>query len=209
MIHSISFASCYVYSPCGTCYTSGRSRLMCALLKAGDEEFLHRYAARVRDVSAAFPELAGLFTPGSVLIPVPGSTPWAERPRWVAEALARALAREGLGGTVWTGLQRVRPVRKSATAQMGRRPTVATHLRSFGVDTGCVPLSDCVLVDDVVTRGRTLLAAATVMQEAFPSARIRAFALVRTMGRIPEVRRLIEPCCGEIRWWGGDAHREP
>jgi hypothetical protein len=59
------------------------------------------------------------------------------------------------------------------------------------------------------TKGRTLLAAAMRMREAFPGAQLRAFALVRTMGLVPEVRQLLDPCQGEIRWAGEDAQRDP
>jgi hypothetical protein len=75
---------------------------------------------------------------------------------------------------------------------------------------GSLPAPDgIVLVDDVITKGRTLLAAATRVHEAFPNARIRAFALLRTMGMVPEIGQLLDPCVGEIRWQGGDAHRNP
>ena len=66
-----------------------------------------------------------------------------------------------------------------------------------------------VLIDDVITKGRTLLAAAARLREAFPETEIRAFALLRTMGFIPGVQRLLDPCTGEIRWNAGDAHRNP
>ena len=59
------------------------------------------------------------------------------------------------------------------------------------------------------TKGRTLLAAASRVQEAFPCAEIRAFALIRTMGLISGIQQLLDPCKGEIRWRGGDAHRSP
>jgi hypothetical protein len=59
------------------------------------------------------------------------------------------------------------------------------------------------------TKGRTLLAAATRLQEAFPHARISAFALLRTMGYIRCVNQLVDPCVGQIRWRAGDAHRSP
>jgi hypothetical protein len=59
------------------------------------------------------------------------------------------------------------------------------------------------------TKGRTLLAAASRLHEAFPAAQIRAFALVRTMGLIPSVEHLLDPCKGEIRWQAGDAYRCP
>ena len=71
------------------------------------------------------------------------------------------------------------------------------------------PPSQVVLVDDVVTKGRTLLAAAARLHEAFPTIDIRAFALLRTMGLGQRVDRLLDPCVGEIRWRAGDAHRNP
>jgi hypoxanthine phosphoribosyltransferase len=66
-----------------------------------------------------------------------------------------------------------------------------------------------VLIDDVVSKGRTLLAAAMRVQEALPNAQVRAFAMVRTMGLVPDVSRLVDPCRGQIRWKAGDAHRSP
>jgi adenine/guanine phosphoribosyltransferase-like PRPP-binding protein len=77
------------------------------------------------------------------------------------------------------------------------------------IELPAIPPERIVLIDDVVTKGRTLLAAATRLQEAFPSAQIRAFALVRTMGLIAGVNQLLDPCKGEIRWRAGDAHRNP
>jgi hypothetical protein len=59
------------------------------------------------------------------------------------------------------------------------------------------------------TKGRTLLAAASCVHDAFPCAQIRAFALVRTMGFVPGVQQLLDPCKGEIRWRAGDAYRSP
>jgi adenine/guanine phosphoribosyltransferase-like PRPP-binding protein len=66
-----------------------------------------------------------------------------------------------------------------------------------------------VLIDDVITKGRTLLAAAARVREAFPHAQIRAFALLRTMGMTTGVEHLLDPCRGEIRWQAGDARRTP
>jgi hypothetical protein len=92
----------------------------------------------------------------------------------------------------------------------GKRPTVAAHYASFGLQSPPeqAPVS-ILLVDDVITKGRTLLAAATRVQEAFPGTPIRAFALLRTLGMVAEVERLLDPCVGRIRWRAGDAHRAP
>jgi hypothetical protein len=64
-------------------------------------------------------------------------------------------------------------------------------------------------VDDVITKGRTLLAAAARINEALPGAQVRAFALLRTLGMISDLHRLLEPCRGQVRWMGGDARRIP
>jgi len=214
MMRTVAFASCYVYSPCGSCPSSERSRHLRALLKAGDARFIFKYALRVRQQASECSVLAGFFDASDVLVPVPGSeprSPAASRGMSVTEHLATALVREGLGQCVWAGLHRVCAVSKSATAAAGERPTVSKHYHSFAIQSvNQFPgAAQIVLIDDVVTRGRTLLAAATRLHEAFPRARIRAFALLRTMGLIPDVNQLLDPCVGEIRWRGGDAHRNP
>jgi len=219
MIRSIAYASCYVYSPHGTGEVCERSRQLRALLKAGDAAFMRKYAERVHQQAHESPLWVGYFGATDVLVPVPGSAPRAARGPWVAEDLAMALVKEGLGRVAWRGLQRVRAVRKSASAAPGARPTAQRHYESFAIEGPIAdhPLADhpmapperIVLIDDVVTKGRTLLAAATRIHEAFPCAQIRAFALVRTMGLIGGVQRILDPCRGEIRWTHGDAHRSP
>ena len=212
MINAISYASCYVYSPTGICDASVRSRLLCSLLKSGNARYLQKYAARVRQEAAELPNFADFFGASCVLVPVPGSSPPSGDIPWISAHLAGEFARQGLGNVAWNALRRVRPVRKSATAPAGRRPTVDKHYDSFAIYAAAVPdvpAAQILLIDDVVTKGRTLLAAAMRVQEAFPDARIRAFALLRTMGLAAEVQRLLQPCVGEIRWRGGDAHRVP
>ncbi len=211
MIRSVAFASCYVYSPSGSCAISERSRVLRALLKAGESRLIIKYASRVRQQASALPLLTGFFDATDVLVPVPGSEPRDPDVVSVTEHLAAALVREGLGQVAWAGLRRVRAVGKSATAAPGKRPSVAKHFDSFAVEcTDSIGESaHLVLIDDVVTKGRTLLAAAARLEEAFPHARVRAFALLRTMGLVPEVNRLLDPCVGEITWQAGDAHRSP
>jgi adenine/guanine phosphoribosyltransferase-like PRPP-binding protein len=66
------------------------------------------------------------------------------------------------------------------------------------------------IVDDVVTKGATLLAAASLLANTFPNAEIRAFALVRTTGLVPDVERIVDPVVGRIfQRAGGGADREP
>lgn len=210
MIRRLCFASCYVYSPVGTGRVSQRSRLLRSLLKAADERFIEMYAVRVHQQAAGgSAALRGYFSDDDILVPVPGSAPACMNRAWGAARLAEALVCEGLGRAAWGGLQRVSPVPKSAYSLTGSRPSIDRHYDSFALATPLCPPQSIILVDDIVTKGRTLLAAAVRLHEAFPLARIKAFALVRTMGLISEVNCLLEPCRGEIRWRGGDAIRRP
>jgi predicted amidophosphoribosyltransferase len=208
MIERIAFASCYVYSPAGASAICARSRLLRALLKEGDARFMIKYAARVRQQSQKASQLAGFFLSGDLLVPVPRSAPRVGG-TWVAAELARALVREGVGAATWPGLHRVCAVPKSATASKHCRPTVTGHYESFRLDALQFAPASVVLIDDVITKGRTMLAAAARVREALPDAQIRAFALLRTLGSIPDLKSLLEPCRGVIRWRNGDAQRTP
>ena len=65
------------------------------------------------------------------------------------------------------------------------------------------------IVDDVVTKGATLLAAASLVAEAYPDAEVRAFALIRTMGLVPEIDKIVDPVVGTIKLIGSEADRKP
>jgi len=209
LIATLEFASCYVYSPAGEGELCERSRLLRELLKEGNSRFLKNYAEGVQRQMAESPQLAGFLSPADVLVPVPGSMPKNDQRGYVASRLAEALLQQGLGLGTWNGLKRIRRVQKSSTAASSARPSVALHYESFSIEASACAPGSLVLVDDVITKGRTLLAAAMRLHEAFPTANIRAFALLRTLGLIPEVRRLREPCRGRISWRGGDARRNP
>lgn len=208
MIEAIAFASCYVYSPAGDGVTCARSRLLRALLKEGDAHFMIKYAVRVRQQIEPSSRLAGFFLPNDVLVPVPRSAPKVGG-TWAAAELAHALVQEGVGSAMWAGLRRISAVRKSATSAKGQRPSVERHYDSFRLEPSALCLQNVILIDDVITKGRTFLAAAARVHEAFPGARIRAFALLRTLGATHGLASLLEPCRGEIRWIAGDARRIP
>jgi predicted amidophosphoribosyltransferase len=204
------FASCYVYSPQGQGRLCEHSRLLRSLVKEADARFIEKYVLRVQqEVCAGSMALRGFFSSDDVLVPVPGSTPHAPDRAWAADTLAKALVGQGLGRVAWPGLRRISKVRKSAYASSGARPSVWRHYESFALADSPLRLNNIVLIDDIVTKGRTLMAAAARVRERFPEARIRAFALVRTMGRGGELHALLHPCRGEIRWLGNDAYRRP
>jgi hypothetical protein len=47
------------------------------------------------------------------------------------------------------------------------------------------------------------------LHEAFPQARVSAFALLRTLGFKDHLEGLLEPSVGRIGWRAGAAHRNP
>jgi hypothetical protein len=198
--------------------------LLCARLKAADRLWLPRLAAQVWLEASGHGRFAAAFGEGVVLVPVPGSA--AHRgPNWVGERLAWCLREFGLAVEVWPALRRAYAVRKSALAASGERPSVLEHYSSFIVDRPSwqgTSTGRCgravgpggigprlTLVDDVITRGRTLLAAAGRLREVFPAASISAFALVRTLERHEVLWRVLDPCEGEVRWASSDARRKP
>lgn len=221
---ALPFASCFAYLPGGSGLVCEEGRLLCARLKSADPAWLPRLAARVWLETVGHGRFAMAFGSRVAFVPVPGSAS-SQRAHWVGERLAWCLKEIGLAAAVWPILRRRHTVRKSAFAAPGERPTVLEHYSSLAVErvfSVRAPVGPCrtsselpgdrlqvTLVDDVITRGRTLLAAAGRVRDAFPGAEIRAFALLRTLGPDETLRQILDSCEGEVRWVSGDARRHP
>lgn len=206
---SVPFASCYVYSPRGAGLISAGSRFVCDRVKRSDPVWLPRYVGGVVELVARQECFCSVFAGAPVLVPVPGSDASGSRP-WPAAHIAAALRELGLARTTWSALWRQFAVRKSSQAPAGMRPTVQEHYQSLSIGTGSRERPEkVILIDDVITKGRTLFAAAARLRVILPHAEIRGFALIRTMGHLQRLERLIAPCEGFVYWAGGDARREP
>lgn len=210
MLSELPFAARYTYSPRGQSEVSVKSRRIRDWLKAAVEPAIAKMAERVR-IDVENDEYPGFFGPNVVLVPVPGSTPRKDASTlWVGERLCEALLAEGIAGTAAQYLIRDYPVPKSAYQARGNRPTVKTHYDSLSVAKDLLQPERILLVDDIVTRGSTLLACGSRIQEAFPNADVRAFAMLRTMGLIPDVLRTADPVVGSITAIPNNgAHRDP
>ncbi len=120
------------------------------------------------------------------------------------------LLEKGLAAAIHPCLKRVKAVRKSAFAARGERPTTHDHAASMLATPGLLPPKRLLLVDDFVTKGATLLAGASLLSAAFPDVEVQYFALVRTMGLVPNVDRIVAPCLGSLRLTeSGEVDRTP
>jgi predicted amidophosphoribosyltransferase len=156
---------------------------------------------------------ASLFNTNAVLVPVPKSTLMQPGTLWVPHRIATALVERNLGREVFACLARIKPVRKAAWSDPSERPSPTEQFETIGVQ-GRVsesPSDEIVLVDDIITRGATLVGAANRLAEAFPRARIRAFAAMRTISIPSEFVSLFEPRFGTIQYrdWADDTLRRP
>jgi predicted amidophosphoribosyltransferase len=167
-------------------------------------------ARLVQRLKAEFPKtsLNELLGPDITLVPAPRSAPLIDGALWPAGRIADELVRHGLGVDVLRIVRRATPVPKSSEASPGERVSLARHIDSLSLEPLLANPARITIVDDVVTKGRMLLATATVLRRVFPSADLRAFALIRTIGFQPDVERILEPCVGAIvRSSWGDAIR--
>jgi hypothetical protein len=182
---------------------------MMGAVKRGDNKFLNDAAIRVKeewDTGWYDDWFAGDVT----LIPVPGSAPLKDQNGlWVPNKICEALLAAAVGREVMPCLVRNYKVKKNASQPPGNRATVQEQYDSMGVQTDLVeaPYDRIVVVDDFITKGRTLTAACSRIQEAFPAATVRAFTYVRSKG-FDEVDQLVEPFEGEVRYNGYDANRQ-
>lgn len=150
------------------------------------------------------------FHPNTTLIPAPSSSLMKADTLWVPYRVATALAKIGLGKEVVRCLRRVKPVPKAAFCESWERPTAAQHYDTIEFQGSLSEPDEIVLVDDVVTRGATLLGCANRLADAFPNTLIRAFAVMRTISIPSNFEEMYAPCEGMIRLLeSGGTIREP
>jgi hypothetical protein len=210
VLTKLDFASCYAYSPHGESLTSAESRLFRDRLKNGNPEELRRCAANTLALFNAG-HFGEFFGPRVLLIPVPRSAPLLKNALWVPQRVCLALLAAGLPGQNAPVLQRVHAIRKSAFQSASNRPTFKEHFDSFEVDRLRPAAERILLVDDVVTTGCTLLAAAERVAQAYPGIPVRAFAVARAM-TANDLEAITDPCEGAIRhskFGQGRAYRRP
>lgn len=209
----LEFGSFLSYAPRGTTKEALLSKNWMRALK-GDEPLKSSILTSdflAEEISKRISRLpfASYFDSQPVLVPTPNSSLTRPGTLWVPQRLAHALLRKGLGRAVEECLVRTKPLRKAATSLAPDRPTAIQHYESMGVQKVIPEPTEILLVDDVVTRGATLLGAANRLADAFPGARIRGFAMMRTISQAAEFVNVVDPKVGAITLNGGRTTRRP
>jgi predicted amidophosphoribosyltransferase len=196
VIRELRFAAPLAYSKRGTSPTAEASRRLRDRIKRVDVQLYDRIARHVlqRHQQGHF---EGFFGPDVAAVPVPGHAPLYRGAIDNTVRIAEALQRVGLVNEVLPALTRASAVTKSAFATPADRPRAATHFESLAVTAVLARPTRLLLIDDFVTRGATLLGAASRLQVGYPEAKIRGFALVRSVTD-GEIASISDPIAGVV-----------
>jgi hypothetical protein len=209
LLSEVEFGAFLVYSPRGQSEMSQRSRQIRDHIKHDKPGFLRTAADRLK-VELSAVGLEAFLGPQVTLVPAPRSAPLVGKDAlWPGHRICEELLKCGLGKDILPCLSRAKRVAKSAFAAPGERVGAQEHLESMEVEGILLSPAVVTVVDDFLTKGATLLAAASLVKDAFPLATVRVFALVRTLGLIPDVERTLDPCRGRIWLEGSVIRREP
>jgi len=218
LLSEIEFGSYLVYSPSGQSAKSQQSNAVCRAVKHDSSLPLISQGGRLaRVIPHVVGDLAGrlgrtplapLFAGKPMLVPAPRSSLVKQGTLSPPRVICQELVARGLGSEVQEALRRIMAVPKAAFQQPADRPTAPQHYASLSATHSLVVPAEILLVDDVVTSGTMLLASVSRLREAFPTATVRAFALVRTMSG-QEVDALLDPCLGVVKLRGERGHRVP
>jgi predicted amidophosphoribosyltransferase len=209
----VEFGSLLTYSPHGSSIKAQESKAAMRNLKndnvLSSGILTSEYVARaIKKDIGNFP-FADYFNSKTVLIPTPKSSLLQKDMLWVPQRITKALINNGLGRTSEECLERIAALPRSSKSIPANRPKPFQHYESMRVKELLFDPEEIVLVDDIVTRGATILGAVDKLMEMFPNARIRAFAVMRTMSNPEEFSEIVDPCVGTIRLSGENARRNP
>lgn len=140
------------------------------------------------------------FQSNTVLVPLPKSSLLRPNSLWVPDRIANALVANGFGARVLRCLVRETPIRRSSISPPELRPSPSEHFHSIAVQGNLESAQDIVLVDDIVTRGHTMLGSAWRLLEAFPAPHLRAFAAIRTTSNPADFSSIYDPRVGSISY---------
>lgn len=214
LLSRIEYASFLVYNPNSKKFSSDLSALSRRVVDAVKRETA-QWASKQRLGERMAGELGdairGTFFPtGGTLVPMPGHAPLKDpaASHWSARELCQHFASSGLASDWRPLLSRTEAVPKSAFSKPEDRPTAERHAESMSVSLELGVGEVITVVDDVITRGATMLAAVSLLAQAYPSAKVRGFALIRSDTDHP-IREVKSPVRGTVTVVSWGTKREP
>lgn len=214
LIRELKFGSFLTYTPRGTTEDARKSQNIMLNLKnensfgeppkSTSEILVEKIKNKIQDLP-----FKDFFGTDVALVPVPKHSLMRKDALWVPDRIVKALEKQGLGKR-YACLKREIPVVRSSTAANADRPKAQKHFETIKCEK-ILPLpTKIVLIDDIVTRGSTLLGCASKIKEIFPESEIYAFAIIRTVSNANEFEKIEKPCAGVIDLRSNDeTHREP
>lgn len=196
----LSFVSFLKYSPYRTKPSSVRSQHVRHALKNDgllfntDLRAIDHAAAQIYANLESYPELEAVFGRGKTLVPVPRRSPLVAGALWPTLRICQSLDDGGLARDVIPLLVR------HTTPESHTRLSPEEHYATIRAERLLVPPTEITLVDDSITRGSTLVACVTRLQETFPNVPIRCFSLVRTMTNEEIDNFMTDPVEGTIEF---------
>ena len=214
LLSKLEFGSYLTYSPRGQSETAVRSRYWKDCLKneksvESPPKFMSQLVAERMKKNIDQMPFKHFFNENVSLVPVPKSSLMQSNALWVSEKIANALSKQAFG-SFYSCLKRIKPVQKAAYAvPSNKRPKPIEHYNSIECQQLVHRPKEIVLIDDIITRGSTLLGCASKLKEVFPDVPIRAFAVIRTISDPDNFKAIESPCVGTITRSGNDTFREP
>ena len=211
-ISEIEFGSLLTYTPRGDQTEHFRSRSVMRNLK--NDEVLKSgnlmSTAIAQTIRSNLKDylFTDYFNENTILVPIPKSSLAQRDELWVPQRIASAFANNGLGKNEEC-LYRHVALPRSSTSLASDSPKAFQHYDSMKIKEKLLDPEEIVLVDDVITRGATALGAVNRLSDAFPNARIRVFAVMRTMSNPKEFSDTIDPRIGTVSLVGENTFRDP
>ena len=194
-LQSLEFGSCFSYTPRPTSPDNTNLDLMkktkdyTILLKQDhmvhvkNEGDMPMTSYVVKIISKHFSTLpfADFFKDYTVLVPVPSSSLMTYDALWVPRRIADAMVSVGIGNEVAPILKRSKSIPKSSISISSERPSPLMHYESLTAEPTIIDIHNVVLIDDVITRGSTMIGCANKLSDENPGLKIRGFSMIRTI----------------------------
>lgn len=177
------------------------------------EELMKKVSfGRDRKLQGVGEELMDKFFPEDcLLVPMPGSAQLLGKgnEHWGPREMCRFAVEAGLAPEWEALLERVETIPSSKQCARDERPSAARQFETMRATRDGLQAMNITIVDDVITRGATLVGAAARLRQAFPNAVVRGFAFARTLIGVP-VKALPDPLSGYVEIFAsGKTFRHP